>query len=59
MGITTRLFILLRVTLLPGLFCGLTFLSLGTGKPWGFVAIGLISIALSLVGRRLQPKPAA
>jgi uncharacterized membrane protein len=54
----TRLFILGRVTLLPGLFCGLSFLSLGTRTPWGFVAIGVISIAMSLVGRLLQPKTA-
>ena len=54
MGLGTRLFVLARVTLLPGLFCGLTFLSIGTNTPWGFIAIGVISIALSLVGRRLQ-----
>jgi uncharacterized membrane protein len=58
MGVGTRLFVLGRVTLLPGLFCGLSFLSLGTQTPWGFVAIGVISILISLVGRRLQPKSA-
>lgn len=58
MGIGTRLFILARVTLLPGLFCGLTFLSLGTQTPWGFVSIGVISLALTLIGRRLQPEAA-
>lgn len=52
----TRLFILGRVTLLPGLFCSLSFLSLGTRTPWGFVAIGVISLVMGLVGRRLQPK---
>ena len=59
MGLATRLFILLRVTLLPGLFCGLSFLSLGTRTPWGFLAIGVVMLAMSLVGRRLQPKAAA
>ncbi|CAN5353888.1 TMEM175 family protein [soil metagenome] len=59
MGIGTRLFILARVTLLPGLFCGLTFLSLGTRTPWGFVAIGVILLVLTLIGRRLQSKTAA
>ena len=58
MGLGLKLFILARVTLLPGLFCGLSFLSLGTQKPWGFIAIGVISIALSLAGRGLQPKTA-
>ena len=58
MGLGLKLFILARVTLLPGLFCGLSFLSLSTRKPWGFIAIGVISIALSLAGRGLQPKTA-
>ncbi|MBC7667167.1 MAG: DUF1211 domain-containing protein [Gemmatimonadaceae bacterium] len=58
LGLGVRLFILLRVTLLPGLFCGLSFLSLGTHTPWGFLGIGAISLALALIGRRLQPKPA-
>ncbi len=55
-GLGVRLFILARVTLLPGLFCGLTFVSIATQTPWGAVAIGAIWIALSLAGRRLQPK---
>ena len=54
----TRLFILARVSLLPGLFCGLSFVSVLTHTPWGFVAIGAIAAGLSFVGRRLQPKPA-
>jgi uncharacterized membrane protein len=58
-GIGTRLFILARVTLLPGLCCGLCFLSLGTRTPWGFMAIGGLMLVMSLVGRRLQPKTAA
>ena len=57
LGLATRLFILLRVTLLPGLFCGLSFLSLGTGTPWGFLGIGAIMLILTLAGRRLQPEP--
>ena len=59
MGVGERLFVLARVTLLPGLSCGLTFLSIGTGTPWGFLAIGAIFLALTLVGRRLRPKTAA
>ena len=58
MGIGARLFILARVSLLPGLFCGLSFLSLGTGTPWGFLAIGAILLGLTLIGRRLQPAAA-
>ena len=57
MSLGTRLFILLRVTLLPGLFCGLSFLSLGTRTPWGFLAIGGVMLVMTLIGRRLQPKP--
>jgi uncharacterized membrane protein len=53
----TRLFILARVSLLPGLFCGLSFVSVLTRTPWGFVAIGAIAVGLSFVGRRLQAKP--
>lgn len=58
MGIGARLFVLARVSLLPGLFCGLSFLSLGTGTPWGFLAIGAILLGLTLIGRRLQPATA-
>jgi uncharacterized membrane protein len=58
MGIGARLFILARVSLLPGLFCGLVLLSLGTGTPWGFLAIGVILLGLTLIGRRLQPATA-
>ncbi len=39
----------------PGLFCGLSFVSVLTHTPWGFVAIGAIAAGLSVVGRRLQP----
>jgi uncharacterized membrane protein len=55
----TRLFILARVSLLPGLFCGLSFVSVLTHTPWGFVAIGAIAAGLTFVGRRLQPKTPA
>ena len=55
----TRLFILARVALLPGLFCGLSFVSVLGHSPWGFLAIGVIAVGLSFVGRRLQPKPKA
>ncbi len=56
--LTTRLLILARVTLLPGLCCGLTFVSLVTDTPWGFVAIGVLMGGMSLLVRRLQPKAA-
>ena len=52
----TRLFILARISLLPGLFCGLSFVSVLGHSPWGFVAIGAIAVGLAFVGRRLQPK---
>jgi uncharacterized membrane protein len=55
----TRLFILARVSLLPGLFCGLSFVSVLSGTPWGFIAIAAIAAGLTFVGRRLQPKPPA
>ena len=51
-----RVFILLRVALLPGLFCGLSFVSVLSGTPWGFIAIVAIAAGLSFVGRRVQPK---
>ena len=55
----TRLFILARISLLPGLFCGLSFVSVLSHSPWGFLAIGVIATGLSFAGRRLQPKPAS
>jgi len=54
----TRLFILLRVSLLPGLFCGLSFVSVLSHTPWGFIAIAAIMGAMTLVARRLQPSAA-
>uniref|UniRef100_B0T200 Integral membrane protein n=1 Tax=Caulobacter sp. (strain K31) TaxID=366602 RepID=B0T200_CAUSK len=55
-ALATRVLILVRVTLLPGLCCGLTFVSLVTGTPWGFVAIGVLMWGMSLLARRLQPR---
>ncbi len=55
--LTTRLFILARISLLPGLFCGLSFVSVLSHSPWGFIAIAVITAGLTFLGRRLQPKP--
>ncbi|MBO9559277.1 MAG: DUF1211 domain-containing protein [Caulobacter sp.] len=46
-----KVYVLLRVALLPGVMCGLTFFSLITGTPWGFVGMGLVLAALSIVSR--------
>ena len=45
-------FILLRVTLLPGLMCGLTMFSLI--YPWGWILMALLVVGLSWTGRRLN-----
>jgi hypothetical protein len=54
LSLGTRVFILLRVALLPGLMCGLTIVSLATRTPWGFIAMGLIIGGLVLVSRLLN-----
>jgi hypothetical protein len=57
MPLGEKLFVLVRVALLPGLMCGLTFLSLA--KPWGFLLlIGLIA-GLSFWADRPTPEVAA
>lgn len=48
-----KIYVLLRVALLPGLMCGLTFLSIITRTPWGWLGIALVLGALSLVNRLL------
>jgi uncharacterized membrane protein len=44
-------FIWLRVTLLPGLMCGLTMFSLV--YPWGWALMALLVVGLSWLGRRI------
>jgi uncharacterized membrane protein len=46
-----KIYVLLRVALLPGLMCGLTFLSIITRTPWGWLGIALVLGALFLVNR--------
>jgi uncharacterized membrane protein len=48
-----KLYVLLRVALLPGLMCSLTFFSIITGTPWGWLGIALIVGALSLINRAM------
>lgn len=46
-----KIYVLLRVALLPGLMCSLTFLSLATRTVWGWLGIVLVMAALSAVNR--------
>jgi len=48
-----KVYVLLRVALLPGLMCSLTFFSIITGTPWGWLGIALIVGSLSLINRRM------
>lgn len=60
-----RVFVLLRVALLPGLMCGLTFLSLVTRTAWGWLGMVVVVAGLSLINRlvarsgKLAAAPAA
>jgi uncharacterized membrane protein len=45
-------FMLLRVTVLPGLLCGLTLFSLV--RPWGWILIAALLAGLSWLGRKLK-----
>ncbi|MDR6627620.1 TMEM175 family protein [Caulobacter segnis] len=49
-------FIWLRVTLLPGLMCGLTMFSIV--HPWGWALMALLVFGLSWLGRRIVRAPA-
>jgi uncharacterized membrane protein len=49
-------FVWLRVTLLPGLMCGLTMFSIV--KPWGWALMALLVFGLSWMGRRIVRAPA-
>lgn len=46
-----KLYILLRVAVLPGLMCSLTFFSLITGTPWGWLGMAVVVAALSIINR--------
>lgn len=46
-----KVYVLLRVALLPGLMCGLTFLSIITRTPWGWLGMALVVAGLSATNR--------
>jgi uncharacterized membrane protein len=45
-------YVLVRVALLPGLMCGLSFFSLV--HPWGWGLMAAIGVGLTLAGRRIE-----
>ncbi len=49
-------FVWLRVTLLPGMMCGLSLFSLV--YPWGWAVMALLVFGMSWIGRRLRTAPA-
>jgi uncharacterized membrane protein len=51
------LFVLLRVSLLPGLMCGLTIFSIV--QPWGWALLAGLMLSLNWIGRRLSAVPKA
>lgn len=53
MSTVEKSFVLLRVALLPGLMCGLTFVSIITRTMWGWLGIAAVIGALSLLNRLL------
>ncbi|MEJ2815140.1 MULTISPECIES: TMEM175 family protein [unclassified Caulobacter] len=46
-----KVYVLLRVALLPGLMCGLTFLSIITQTWWGWLGIAVVVAGLSMTNR--------
>lgn len=46
-----KIYVLLRVALLPGLMCGLTFLSIVTRTPWGWLGMAVVVAGLSIINR--------
>lgn len=54
-----KIYVLLRVALLPGLMCSLTFVSIITRTPWGWLGIALVVGGLSIVNRLMARKAAA
>jgi uncharacterized membrane protein len=55
MGTGEKIYVLLRVALLPGLMCGLTFVSIMTRTPWGWVGIAAIIVGLTVANRLMNP----
>ncbi|HWW27920.1 MAG TPA: TMEM175 family protein [Caulobacter sp.] len=53
-----KIYVLLRVALLPGLMCSLTFVSLITRTPWGWLGIALVVGGLSVINRLIARKTA-
>ena len=51
MGAVEKLYVMLRVALLPGLMCGLTFVSIMTGTPWGWLGIAVVIGLLTAINR--------
>ena len=54
MGTVEKIYVLLRVALLPGLMCGLTFTSIMTHTPWGWLGIAAIIAGLTVVNRLMS-----
>ena len=50
-------FVWLRVTLLPGLMCGLSLFSLG--NPWGWILMVALLAGLGWIGKRMSATPSA
>ena len=48
-------FVLVRVALLPGLMCGLSFFSIAF--PWGWAIMGLLIVSVSFAGRWIAKLP--
>jgi uncharacterized membrane protein len=46
-----KIYVLLRVALLPGLMCSLSFVSIITNTPWGWLGIAAVIGALPLANR--------
>jgi uncharacterized membrane protein len=46
-----KLYVLVRVALLPGLMCGLTFVSIVTHTPWGWLGIAVVLATLAMINR--------
>ena len=59
MGTVEKIYVLLRVALLPGLMCGLTFVSIMTRTPWGWVGIAAIIVGLTVANRLMNPAAGA
>jgi len=58
MSTIEKIYVLLRVALLPGLMCSLTFLSIITRTPWGWLGIAGVVAGLSLINRLTARKAA-